>query len=140
MTLYNIALRYIICVQAYLREKSLMDYMEESLRKHYEWAGKIDYAAKAPVRNREDLSIAYTPGVARPCEVIYENPEKIWELTGRHNLVAVITDGSAVLGLGDIGPEAALPVMEGKCVLFKSLGGVDAVPIDRKSTRLNSSH
>lgn len=106
-----------------------MDYMEESLRKHYEWAGKIDYAAKAPVRNREDLSIAYTPGVARPCEVIYENPEKIWELTGRHNLVAVITDGSAVLGLGDIGPEAALPVMEGKCVLFKSLGGVDAVPI-----------
>lgn len=106
-----------------------MDYMEESLRKHYEWAGKIDYAAKAPVRNREDLSIAYTPGVARPCEVIYENPEKVWELTGRHNLVAVITDGSAVLGLGDIGPEAALPVMEGKCVLFKSLGGVDAVPI-----------
>lgn len=106
-----------------------MDYMETSLQKHYEWAGKIDYAAKAPVRNKEDLSIAYTPGVARPCEAIQEDPDKVWELTGRHNLVAVITDGTAVLGLGDIGPEAAMPVMEGKCVLFKSLGGVDAVPL-----------
>lgn len=106
-----------------------MDYMAESLKKHYEWGGKIDYAAKMPVRSREDLSIAYTPGVARPCEVIHENPEKSYELTGRHNLVAVITDGTAVLGLGDIGPEAAMPVMEGKCVLFKSLGGVDAVPL-----------
>ncbi len=106
-----------------------MDYMEKSLKMHYEWGGKIDYAAKAPVRNKEDLSIAYTPGVARPCEVIKDDIEKSYELTGRHNLVAVITDGTAVLGLGDIGPEAAMPVMEGKCVLFKSLGGVDAVPL-----------
>lgn len=106
-----------------------MDYMEVSLQKHYEWAGKIDYAAKAPVKNKEDLSIAYTPGVARPCQVIHDDTDKVWELTGRHNLVAVITDGTAVLGLGDIGPEAAMPVMEGKCVLFKSLAGVDAVPL-----------
>lgn len=106
-----------------------MDYMELSLQKHYEWKGKIDYAAKMPVRSKEDLSIAYTPGVARPCEVIRETPEKSFELTNRGNLVAVITDGTAVLGLGDIGPEAAMPVMEGKCVLFKSLGGVDAVPL-----------
>ncbi len=106
-----------------------MDYMEQSLKKHYEWAGKIDYAAKMPVNNKEDLSIAYTPGVAKPCQVIKENPDKSWELTNRHNLVAVITDGSAVLGLGDIGPEAAMPVMEGKCVLFKTFGGVDAVPL-----------
>ena len=106
-----------------------MDYMERSLELHYEWGGKIDYAAKMPVKNKEDLSVAYTPGVARPCEVIRDDPAKSYELTGRHNLVAVITDGSAVLGLGDIGPEAAMPVMEGKCVLFKSLGGVDAVPL-----------
>ncbi len=106
-----------------------MDYMEESLNKHYEWGGKIDYAAKMPIRNKEDLSIAYTPGVARPCMVIHDNPEKSYELTNRHNLVAVITDGTAVLGLGDIGPEAAMPVMEGKCVLFKALGGVDALPL-----------
>ncbi|MEA4895883.1 MAG: NADP-dependent malic enzyme [Oscillospiraceae bacterium] len=106
-----------------------MDYMELSLKKHYEWGGKIDYAAKMPIKNREDLSIAYTPGVARPCEVIRDNPEKSFELTSRRNLVAVITDGSAVLGLGDIGPEAAMPVMEGKCVLFKALGGVDALPL-----------
>lgn len=103
--------------------------MELSLQKHYEWGGKIDYAAKMPVKNREDLSIAYTPGVARPCEVIRDNPEKSFELTNRHNLVAVITDGTAVLGLGDIGPEASMPVMEGKCVLFKALGGVDALPL-----------
>lgn len=106
-----------------------MDYMELSLQKHYEWGGKIDYAAKMPIRSREDLSVAYTPGVAKPCMVIHDDPEKSYELTNRHNLVAVITDGSAVLGLGDIGPEAAMPVMEGKCVLFKSLGGVDAVPL-----------
>ena len=106
-----------------------MDYMELSLKKHYEWGGKIDYAAKMPVDNREQLSLAYTPGVAKPCQVINENPEKSWELTNRHNLVAVITDGSAVLGLGDIGPEAAMPVMEGKCVLFKTFGGVDALPL-----------
>lgn len=108
--------------------------METSLQKHYEWAGKIDYAAKVPVRNREDLSIAYTPGVARPCMVIHAQPEKVWELTGRHNLVAVITDGTAVLGLGDIGPEASMPVMEGKCVLFKSFGGVDAIPLCVRTT------
>ena len=106
-----------------------MDYSEVSLQKHYEWGGKIDYAAKMPIRSKEDLSIAYTPGVAKPCMVIHDDPEKSYELTNRHNLVAVITDGSAVLGLGDIGPEAAMPVMEGKCVLFKSLGGVDALPL-----------
>lgn len=106
-----------------------MDYMEMSLKKHYEWGGKIDYAAKMPIKNKEDLSIAYTPGVARPCEVIRDDPNKSFELTNRRNLVAVITDGTAVLGLGDIGPEAAMPVMEGKCVLFKALGGVDAVPL-----------
>ncbi len=106
-----------------------MDYMEKSLELHYAWGGKIDYASKVPVRNKEDLSLAYTPGVARPCEVIREDVNKSYELTGRHNLVAVITDGTAVLGLGDIGPEAAMPVMEGKCVLFKALGGVDAVPL-----------
>lgn len=106
-----------------------MDYMERSLEMHYKWGGKIDYAPKMPVKNKEDLSIAYTPGVARPCEVIRDDPSKSYELTGRNNLVAVITDGSAVLGLGDIGPEAAMPVMEGKCVLFKSLGGVDAIPL-----------
>ena len=106
-----------------------MDYMERSLEKHYEWGGKIDYAAKMPIRSKEDLSIAYTPGVAKPCEVIRDNPEKSYELTNRHNLVAVITDGTAVLGLGDIGPEASMPVMEGKCVLFKALGGVDALPL-----------
>ena len=106
-----------------------MDYMEKSLELHYAWGGKIDYASKVPVRNKEDLSLAYTPGVARPCEVIREDVNKSYELTGRHNLVAVITDGTAVLGLGDIGPEAAMPVMEGKCVLLKSLGGVDAVPL-----------
>ena len=111
-----------------------MDYMEKSLKMHYEWGGKLDYAAKMPVRNKEDLSIAYTPGVARPCEVIRDEPEKSYELTGRHNLVAVITDGTAVLGLGDIGPEAAMPVMEGKCVLFKSLGGVDAIPLCLRTT------
>ncbi|PKM74431.1 MAG: NAD-dependent malic enzyme [Firmicutes bacterium HGW-Firmicutes-16] len=106
-----------------------MDYMELSLQKHYEWGGKIDYAAKMPIKNKEDLSIAYTPGVARPCEVIRDDPEKSFELTNRSNLVAVITDGTAVLGLGDIGPEASMPVMEGKCVLFKALGGVDALPL-----------
>ncbi|MBP8640866.1 MAG: NADP-dependent malic enzyme [Oscillospiraceae bacterium] len=106
-----------------------MDYMELSLKKHYEWGGKIDYAAKMPIKSKEDLSIAYTPGVARPCEVIRDDPDKSYELTNRSNLVAVITDGSAVLGLGDIGPEASMPVMEGKCVLFKALGGVDALPL-----------
>jgi malate dehydrogenase (oxaloacetate-decarboxylating) len=105
------------------------DYMALSLEKHYEWAGKIDYRAKMPIANKEDLSIAYTPGVARPCEVIRDDPDQSYALTNRGNLVAVITDGTAVLGLGDIGPEAAMPVMEGKCALFKALGGVDAVPL-----------
>lgn len=105
------------------------DYMALSLEKHYEWAGKIDYRAKMPIANKEDLSIAYTPGVAKPCELIRDDPDKSYALTNRGNLVAVITDGTAVLGLGDIGPEAAMPVMEGKCVLFKALGGVDAVPL-----------
>ncbi len=105
------------------------DYMALSLKKHFEWAGKIDYRAKMPIANKDDLSIAYTPGVARPCEVIRDDPNQGYALTNRGNLVAVITDGTAVLGLGDIGPEAAMPVMEGKCALFKALGGVDAVPL-----------
>ena len=106
-----------------------MDYAKESLKKHYEWAGKIAYSPKMEVKSKEDLSLAYTPGVAQPCLEIADNPEKSYELTGRNNLVAVITDGSAVLGLGDIGPEASMPVMEGKCVLFKALGDVDAIPL-----------
>ena len=106
-----------------------MDYAKESLKRHYEWSGKIDYRPKMEVKTKEDLSLAYTPGVAQPCLEIKADPEKVWQLTGRHNLVAVVTDGTAVLGLGDIGPEAGMPVMEGKCVLFKTFGGVDAVPL-----------
>ncbi|MDR0917484.1 MAG: NAD-dependent malic enzyme [Oscillospiraceae bacterium] len=106
-----------------------MDYSSESLRLHGVWRGKIDYAPKMAITTRDELSVAYTPGVAAPCLAIQENPELSYSLTGRGNLVAVITDGSAVLGLGDIGPEAAMPVMEGKCVLFKAFGGVDAVPL-----------
>jgi len=106
-----------------------MDYAKESLKKHLEWAGKLDYRPKMEVKTKDDLSLAYTPGVAQPCLEIKADPDKVWQLTGRHNLVAVVTDGSAVLGLGDIGPEAGMPVMEGKCVLFKSFGGVDAVPL-----------
>jgi malate dehydrogenase (oxaloacetate-decarboxylating) len=106
-----------------------MDYSEKSLKKHYEWRGKLETVPKMPVSTREDLSLAYTPGVASPCLEIQRNPEKSWELTGRWNTVAVVTDGSAVLGLGDIGPEAGMPVMEGKCVLFKAFGSVDAVPL-----------
>ena len=106
-----------------------MDYAKESLRLHEEWKGKIEVVATVPVKTKEDLSLAYTPGVAQPCLEIQKDVEKSYDLTRRHNLCAVITDGSAVLGLGDIGPEAGMPVMEGKCVLFKSFGGVDAFPL-----------
>ena len=106
-----------------------MNYAEESLKKHYEWKGKIKVITDIPVKTSEDLSLAYTPGVAQPCLEIQKDIKKSYELTRRHNLCAVITDGSAVLGLGDIGPEAGMPVMEGKCVLFKSFGGVDAFPL-----------
>ena len=106
-----------------------MDYAKESLRLHGEWQGKIEVVSRVSVSSKDDLSLAYTPGVAQPCLEIQKDPGKSYELTRRHNLCAVITDGSAVLGLGDIGPEAAMPVMEGKCVLFKSFGGVDAFPL-----------
>ncbi len=106
-----------------------MDYMKESLRLHEQWKGKIEVVATVPVNSKEDLSLAYTPGVAQPCLEIEKDVEKSYDLTRRHNLCAVITDGTAVLGLGDIGPEAGMPVMEGKCVLFKSFGGVDAFPL-----------
>lgn len=106
-----------------------MDIKELALQKHYEWKGKIEVKATVPVNSREELSLAYTPGVAQPCLVIEKDPSKSYELTRRHNLVAVITDGTAVLGLGDIGPEAAMPVMEGKCALFKAFADIDAFPI-----------
>ena len=106
-----------------------MDYAKESLRLHEEWKGKIEVIAKVPVKTKDDLSLAYTPGVAQPCLEIQKDINKSYELTRRHNLCAVITDGSAVLGLGDIGPEAGMPVMEGKCVLFKAFGDVDAFPL-----------
>ena len=106
-----------------------MDYAKESLRLHYEWKGKIEVIARAKVDNKDALSLAYTPGVAQPCREIQKDINKSYELTRRSNLVAVITDGSAVLGLGNIGPEAGMPVMEGKCVLFKEFGGVDAFPL-----------
>ncbi|MCL2162859.1 MAG: NAD-dependent malic enzyme [Oscillospiraceae bacterium] len=106
-----------------------MDYAKESLRLHYQWRGKLDIVPKMPVASKQDLSLAYTPGVAQPCLEIHEDVNKSYELTGRWNTVAVVTDGTAVLGLGDIGPEAAMPVMEGKCVLFKAFGGVDAIPL-----------
>ena len=106
-----------------------MNYSEESLKKHYEWKGKLETVPKMKIENRDDLSLAYTPGVAAACLEIEKDPEKSYALTGRGNLVAVVTDGTAVLGLGDIGPEAGMPVMEGKCVLFKAFGGVDAIPL-----------
>ena len=106
-----------------------MDYAKESLRLHNEWKGKIEVVAKVPVATADDLSLAYTPGVAQPCLEIQKDVNKSYELTRRHNLCAVITDGTAVLGLGDIGPEAGMPVMEGKCVLFKAFGDVDAFPL-----------
>ena len=106
-----------------------MDYTKESLRLHYEWKGKVEVISRAPVDSAEALSLAYTPGVAAPCLEIQKDVSKSYELTRRWNTVAVVTDGTAVLGLGDIGPEAGMPVMEGKCVLFKVFGGVDAIPL-----------
>ena len=106
-----------------------MDYAKESLRLHYQWRGKLSTVPKMEVDSKQALSLAYTPGVAQPCLEIQKDPAKSYELTGRWNTVAVVTDGSAVLGLGDIGPEAGMPVMEGKCVLFKAFGDVDAVPL-----------
>ena len=106
-----------------------MNIREKSLQKHYEWNGKIEVVSRVPVENRQDLSLAYTPGVAEPCLEIQKDVNKSYELTRRKNLVAVITDGTAVLGLGDIGPEAGMPVMEGKCVLFKEFADVDAFPL-----------
>ena len=118
-------------VRTHLRypEEETMDYAKKALECHYEWQGKIEVNARAKVNDKESLSLAYTPGVAQPCLEIEKDINKSYELTRRSNLVAVITDGSAVLGLGDIGPEAGMPVMEGKCVLFNAFGGVDAIPL-----------
>ena len=106
-----------------------MNYSERSLELHRQWRGKLEVIATVPADSKDALSLAYTPGVARPCLEIQKDPSLSYELTRRHNLCAVITDGSAVLGLGDIGPEAGMPVMEGKCVLFKTFGNVDAFPL-----------
>ncbi len=110
-----------------------MDYAKESLKRHQQWGGKIEVIATVPCKTKEDLSLAYTPGVAQPCLEIQKDVNRSYQLTRRHNLCAVITDGSAVLGLGDIGPEAGMPVMEGKCALFKAFGDVDAFPLCVKS-------
>ncbi|EXG77969.1 NAD(P)-dependent malic enzyme [Cloacibacillus evryensis] len=110
-----------------------MDYRAESLKLHEQWKGKLEVVATVPVKTKDDLSLAYTPGVAQPCLEIQKDVERSYDLTRRHNLCLVVTDGTAVLGLGDIGPEAGMPVMEGKCVLFKTFGGVDAFPLCIKS-------
>ncbi|MDR2199627.1 MAG: NADP-dependent malic enzyme [Deltaproteobacteria bacterium] len=115
-----------------------MNYAEESLKKHREWRGKFETVPKMKIESKEDLALAYTPGVAAPCLEIHANPDLSFDLTGRWNTVAVVTDGTAVLGLGDIGPEASMPVMEGKCVLFKTFGGVDAVPICIRSKEVDT--
>ena len=114
-----------------------MDYAKESLRLHGEWKGKIEMVTRVPVETKDDLSLAYTPGVAQPCLEIQKDINKSYDLTRRWNMAAVITDGSAVLGLGDIGPEAGMPVMEGKCVLFKAFGDVDAVPLCVKTQNVD---
>jgi len=114
-----------------------MDYAKESLRLHQEWKGKIEVTPRAKVDTKEALSLAYTPGVAQPCLEIQKNPDLSYELTRRWNTVAVVTDGTAVLGLGDIGPEAGMPVMEGKCVLFKAFGDVDAIPLCVRSKNVD---
>ena len=115
-----------------------MDYQTESLKKHYEWKGKIEVVTRCPIETNEDLSLAYTPGVAKPCLEIQQDISKSYDLTRRSNLVAVITDGSAVLGLGNIGPEAGMPVMEGKCALFKRFGDVDAIPLCIRSNDVDT--
>lgn len=120
-----------------IQEERVMDYAKESLKKHYEWKGKIEITARAAVDNKEALSLAYTPGVAQPCLEIRDDVNKSYELTRRWNTVAVVTDGTAVLGLGDIGPEAGMPVMEGKCVLFKAFGDVDAIPLCVRSKNVD---
>lgn len=120
-----------------IKEDMTVDYAKESLKLHYEWKGKIEVTARASVDSKEALSLAYTPGVAQPCLEIQKDVNKSYELTRRWNTVAVVTDGTAVLGLGDIGPEAGMPVMEGKCVLFKAFGGVDAIPLCVRSKEVD---
>lgn len=114
-----------------------MDYGKKSLQLHAKWKGKIDIVCKAPIKNKQDLALAYTPGVAAPCLAIQKDINKSYDLTWRKNTIAVVTDGTAVLGLGDIGPEAGMPVMEGKCALFKRFGNVNAVPLCIKSKNVD---